>query len=63
MKDGRIVALQHDVDISGGDADGAGHAATEVAKNQTELYTSGVPHWKSNYCGFEEIVRRSRMPE
>jgi CO/xanthine dehydrogenase Mo-binding subunit len=49
MKDGRIVALQHNVDISGGDSDGPGHSAAEIAKNQTELYTAGVPHWKSTW--------------
>jgi xanthine dehydrogenase YagR molybdenum-binding subunit len=48
-KDGRIVAVQHEVYISGGDADGPGHATGEIAKNQTELYTSGVPHWKSTW--------------
>lgn len=49
MKDGRIVALQHDVDISGGDSDGPGHSSAEIAKNQTELYTAGVPNWKSTW--------------
>jgi CO/xanthine dehydrogenase Mo-binding subunit len=46
-RDGRIVAIQHEVFINGGDSDGIGHAGTEVAKNQTELYTSKVPNWKS----------------
>jgi len=48
-KDGHIVALQHEVYLNGGDSDAAGHATTEVAKNQTELYTSTVPHWKSTW--------------
>lgn len=46
-KDGRIVALLHEVHLSAGAQDASGHATTEVSKNNTELYTSNVPHWKS----------------
>ena len=61
-KDGRIVAVQHEVYISGGDADGPGHATGEIAKNQTELYTSGVPHWKSTWRHLQDqFVPRRRI--
>ena len=50
-KDGRIVALAHEIHISVGADGSTGHATTEVSKNQQELYTSNVPNWKSTwYC-------------
>jgi CO/xanthine dehydrogenase Mo-binding subunit/aerobic-type carbon monoxide dehydrogenase small subunit (CoxS/CutS family) len=50
-KDGRIVALVHEIHISAGAQESAAHATTEVAKNNQELYTADVPHWKSIwYC-------------
>ena len=47
MKDGRIVALLHEIHINGGDSEAPGHSQLEISKNQCELYTSKVPHWKS----------------
>jgi CO/xanthine dehydrogenase Mo-binding subunit len=52
-KDGRFTAIQHEVYISGGDADGPGHATSEISKNQTELYTSLVPNWKSTWYTYK----------
>jgi xanthine dehydrogenase molybdenum-binding subunit len=47
-KDGRIVALLHELSISVGASDGPGQqAAGEIAKNNQQLYTCNVPHWKS----------------
>ncbi len=55
-KDGHIVALTHDVYISGGDAEGGGHASAEISKNQTQLYTTKVPHWKTRWHNFRSNV-------
>jgi CO/xanthine dehydrogenase Mo-binding subunit len=52
-REGRIIALQHEVYINGGDSEGVGHAGSEVARNQTELYTSTVPHWKSTFWSYK----------
>jgi len=58
-KDGRIVALDHEVYVSIGDldfgvhADGPGNAA-----NQLELYTSQVPHWRSTWCAYRTNTQR-----
>src|SRR5579863_7384159 len=58
-KDGRIVALDHEVFVSVGDldfgvhADGPGNAA-----NQTELYTAKVPHWRSTWCAYRTNAPR-----
>ena len=58
-KDGRIVALDHEVFVSVGDldfgvhADGPGNAA-----NQTELYTGKVPHWRSTWCAYRTNAPR-----
>ena len=58
-KDGQIVALDHQVFVSCADldfgvhADGPGNAA-----NQTELYTSKVPHWRSTWSAFRTNAPR-----
>jgi CO/xanthine dehydrogenase Mo-binding subunit len=58
-KDGRIVALDHEVYVSCGDldfgvhADGPGNAA-----NQLELYTAQVPHWRSTWCAYRSNAPR-----
>ena len=62
-KDGHIVALQHDVYMNGGDSDASGHATTEVAKNQTELYTSTVPHWKSTWRHKDKLHSHWSIPQ
>ena len=46
-KDGRIVALLHEIHLNGGDSDAPGHSQLEISKNQCELYTSRIPHWRS----------------
>ena len=54
QKDGRIVALLHEVHISIGADDGpSGHATAEVSKNNQELYTSQVPHWKTQWFTYK----------
>jgi CO/xanthine dehydrogenase Mo-binding subunit/aerobic-type carbon monoxide dehydrogenase small subunit (CoxS/CutS family) len=58
-KDGRIVAISHEVFVSIGDlefgvhADGPGNAF-----NQLELYTSQVPHWRSTWCAYRTNTQR-----
>src|SRR5207249_12315292 len=52
-KDGRIVALTHEIYISNGDQEAVGHASGEISKNQTELYTTKVPSWKSTSYSYK----------
>jgi len=52
-KDGRIVALVHEIHISVGADNGPGHAVVEVSKNNQELYTAGVPNWKSIWYSYK----------
>ncbi len=58
-KDGRIVAIDHEVYVSCGDlefgvhADGPGNAA-----NQLELYTAQVPNWRSTWCAYRTNAPR-----
>ena len=58
-KDGRIVAIDHDVFVSVGDldfgvhADGPGNAA-----NQLDLYTAQVPHWRSTWSAYRTNAPR-----
>ena len=58
-KDGRIVALLHEIHINAGDQDTSGHASAEISKNQTELYTSAVPHWKSVWFAWKTNALRT----
>jgi CO/xanthine dehydrogenase Mo-binding subunit len=55
-KDGHIVALTHEVYISGGDIEGGGHATAEISKNQMELYTTKIPHWKARWFNYRTNV-------
>ncbi|HLK51699.1 MAG TPA: molybdopterin-dependent oxidoreductase [Bryobacteraceae bacterium] len=58
-KDGRIVALAHEVYVSVGDIESGGHASTPGnAANQLELYTSQVPHWRSLWCAYRTNAPR-----
>ena len=58
-KDGRIVALAHEVYVSVGDLDSGGHASTPGnAANQLELYTSQVPNWRSLWCAYRTNAPR-----
>ncbi len=58
-KDGRIVAIDHEVFVSIGDldfgvhADGPGNAA-----NQLDLYTAQVPNWRSTWCAYRTNTPR-----
>jgi hypothetical protein len=61
-KDGRIVALVHEIHISAGAQESAAHATTEVAKNNQELYTADVPHWKSEAAWVEHALRTFETP-
>jgi CO/xanthine dehydrogenase Mo-binding subunit/aerobic-type carbon monoxide dehydrogenase small subunit (CoxS/CutS family) len=58
-KDGRIVAIHHEVFVSIGDlefgvhADGPGNAF-----NQLDLYTAQVPNWRSTWCAYRTNTPR-----
>jgi CO/xanthine dehydrogenase Mo-binding subunit len=58
-KDGRIVALLHEIHMSNGDQEGGGHAVVEISKNNHELYTAEVPHWKSVWYSYRTNVIRA----
>ncbi|HEY7388335.1 MAG TPA: molybdopterin cofactor-binding domain-containing protein, partial [Bryobacteraceae bacterium] len=58
-RDGRIVALHHEVYVSVGDLESGGHASTPGnAFNQFELYTSQVPNWRSLWCAYRTNAPR-----
>ncbi len=58
-KDGRITAIDHVVYVSVGDLESGGHASTPGnAQNQLELYTSLVPHWRSQWCAYRTNAPR-----
>jgi CO/xanthine dehydrogenase Mo-binding subunit len=58
-KDGRIVALLHEVSVSVSDSQGGGHASGPGnAHNQLELYTSTVPHWRSLWRAYHTNAPR-----
>jgi len=59
-KDGRIVALVHEIHLNGGDSDGPGHSQLEISKNQCELYTSRIPHWKSVWYTWKTNALRTQ---
>ena len=52
-KDGRIVALSHEVFVSIGDLDFGVHAdGPGNAFNQLDLYTAQIPNWRSTWCAY-----------
>ncbi len=58
-KDGRIVALDHEVTVSIGDLDFGVHAdGPSNATNQLDLYTSQVAHWRSTWCAYRTNAPR-----
>jgi CO/xanthine dehydrogenase Mo-binding subunit/aerobic-type carbon monoxide dehydrogenase small subunit (CoxS/CutS family) len=58
-KDGRIVALDHEVYVSIGDLDFGVHAdGPSNATNQLDLYTSQVAHWRSTWCAYRTNAPR-----
>lgn len=53
-KNGQMIALAHEFIISVGNTDGPGQqAAGEIAKNNQQLYTVNVPHWKSSCYSYK----------
>jgi CO/xanthine dehydrogenase Mo-binding subunit len=59
MKDGRIVALQHEIFLSVGDVETGYHASGPGnATNQLELYTSRVPNWRSTWSAYKTNAPR-----
>jgi putative selenate reductase molybdopterin-binding subunit len=58
-KDGRIVAINHEVFVAIGDlefgvhADGPGNAF-----NQLDLYTAQIPNWRSTWCAYRTNTPR-----
>jgi putative selenate reductase molybdopterin-binding subunit len=58
-RDGRIVALQHEILLSVGDVETGYHASGPGnATNQLELYTSRVPHWRSVWSAYKTNAPR-----
>jgi xanthine dehydrogenase YagR molybdenum-binding subunit len=58
-KDGHIVALDHEVDVSIGDLEFGVHAdGPSNATNQMDLYTSQVAHWRSTWCAYRTNAPR-----
>jgi CO/xanthine dehydrogenase Mo-binding subunit len=58
-KDGRIVALRHEIHLSVGDVETGYHASGPGnALNQLELYTSRVPHWRSDWSVYKTNAPR-----
>jgi CO/xanthine dehydrogenase Mo-binding subunit/aerobic-type carbon monoxide dehydrogenase small subunit (CoxS/CutS family) len=58
-KDGRIVALTHEIHLSVGDSESGYHASGPGnATNQLELYTSLVPNWRSLWCAYKTNAPR-----
>ena len=58
-KDGRIVALSHEVFVSIGDLDAGVHAdGPGNAYNQFELYTGKVPNVQSTWCAYRTNTQR-----
>jgi CO/xanthine dehydrogenase Mo-binding subunit len=60
MKDGRMVAILHEIWMNCGDATGgAGSGAnSEISKNATEFYTAFVPNWKSSWWSYKSNAIR-----
>ncbi len=58
-RDGRIVALTHEIHLSVGDSESGYHASGPGnATNQLELYTSLVPNWRSLWCAYKTNAPR-----
>ena len=57
--EGRIIALSHEIYLSAGDRGGTGQAVNEIAKNNFELYTSQVPHWKTTAYAYQSNAMRT----
>ena len=59
MKDGRMIAIHHEIHLSMGDQEAIGHAQGEISKNATELYTTKVPNWRSTWYSYRTNTIRA----
>ena len=59
-KDGRIVALPHEVYVSVGDSEGGGHATAESGQEPADAVHLRVPHWKSIWYSYKTNVDPDR---
>jgi CO/xanthine dehydrogenase Mo-binding subunit/aerobic-type carbon monoxide dehydrogenase small subunit (CoxS/CutS family) len=58
-KDGRIVALDHEVLVSTSDLDSGVHAdGPGNAAHQTDLYTAKISNWRSTWCCYRTNAPR-----
>ena len=59
LKDGRIIALTHDIYVSEGDQDNPQTANSNNSKHNFALYTAKVPHWKETFYVYKTNAIRS----
>jgi CO/xanthine dehydrogenase Mo-binding subunit len=52
-RDGKIVAVVHEVFSSGGNSDAPGLAASQNARHNHALYTAHVPHWQEIFYNYK----------
>jgi CO/xanthine dehydrogenase Mo-binding subunit len=51
-RDGKIVAVVHEVFVSGGDSDSTGLAGSQNSRHNHALYTAHVPHWQEIFYNY-----------
>jgi CO/xanthine dehydrogenase Mo-binding subunit len=59
MKDGRIVAVAHEVFVSGGDSESGQASTSHNSKHNHALYTARVPNWKEVFHQFKTNTIRA----
>jgi CO/xanthine dehydrogenase Mo-binding subunit len=52
-KDGKIVAIIHEVYSAGGDSEGGGLATSANARHNHALYSAHVPHWQETFYNYK----------
>ena len=52
-KDGKIVAIVHEVYSAGGDSDAGGLATSANARHNHALYSANVPHWQEIFYNYK----------
>ena len=57
-KEGKIVALTHELDHTTGRSEGTGFATSESARNTLMLYTCNIPHWSSTLSAYKTNAPR-----
>ena len=57
-RDGKIVALVHEVYSAGGPLDSVGLAGSQNAKHNHALYTGGVRHWRETFYNYKSNTIR-----